>query len=237
MSRRPLRILVTGFGPFPGAPRNPTQALVGQLARLRRPALADVALIGHVFPVSYGAVDLQLPDLLTRHRPHALLMFGLAARTPHLRIETRARNALTTRWPDSGRQYARHGAIVSGAEAMAFGSHTSRLLRAVQASGVEAKLSRDAGSYLCNYLCWRALEAARADNGPRLAAFVHVPPVAPGPATAAELAKAGEALLLQMTALARRKKGQPVAAPAVFGGPAIPEDGLCVAASSPIMGP
>jgi pyroglutamyl-peptidase len=86
---------------------------------------------------------------------------------------------------------------------MAFGPHTRRLLRAAQACGVEAKLSRDAGSYLCNYLCWRALEAAHAGNGPRLTAFVHVPPVAPGPATAVGLAKAGEALLLQMAALAK----------------------------------
>lgn len=203
LSRRPLRILVTGFGPFPGAPRNPTQALVAGLARLRRPALADVAVIGHIFPVSYGAVDLQLPDLLAHHQPHALLMFGLAARTPHLRIETRARNTLTTRWPDRDGHYNTHGAIDAGAEALAFGPHTSRLLRAVQTSAINAKLSRDAGSYLCNYLCWRALEAANDGTGPRLTAFIHVPPVAPGPATAAELAKAGEALLLQMAALAK----------------------------------
>ena len=33
-------ILITGFGPFPGAPVNPTTPLVRHLARLRRPALA-----------------------------------------------------------------------------------------------------------------------------------------------------------------------------------------------------
>lgn len=203
MTDRPLRILVTGFGPFPGAPRNPTQALVARLACLRRPALADVSVMGHIFPVSCDAVDRELPGLLARHRPHALLMFGLAARTPHLRIETQARNTLTTRWPDRDGRYNTHGAIVSGAEAMAFGPHTRRLLRAVQARGVDAKLSRDAGSYLCNYLCWRALEAARTGTGPRLAAFIHVPPVAPGPTAAAGLARAGEALLLRMTALAK----------------------------------
>lgn len=203
MSSKPLRILITGFGPFPGAPRNPTQALVARLTRLRFPVLANVALIGHVFPVSYSAVDRELPDLLTRHRPHALLMFGLAARTPHLRIETRARNTITTRWPDRDGRYNTNRAIGPDADAMAFGPHTRRLLRAVQVSGVDAKLSRDAGSYLCNYLCWRALEAASHDAGPRLAAFIHVPAIAPGPATAAELATAGAALLLQMAALAK----------------------------------
>ena len=56
-----LRILVTGFGPFPGAPYNPTQPLVARLTRLRRPAFADVELSGHIFPVTYKAVDRELP--------------------------------------------------------------------------------------------------------------------------------------------------------------------------------
>ncbi|MHC2292838.1 hypothetical protein ACVIJW_008708 [Bradyrhizobium barranii subsp. barranii] len=43
-----LRILLTGFGPFPGAPYNPTQPLVARLAQLRRPALDDVALASHI---------------------------------------------------------------------------------------------------------------------------------------------------------------------------------------------
>ena len=96
-----LRILITGFGPFPGAPYNPTQPLVARLLRLRRPAFDDVELAGHIFPVTYAAVDRELPQLLAKHRPQALLMFGLASRTPYLRIETRARNAVTTLWPDA----------------------------------------------------------------------------------------------------------------------------------------
>ena len=56
-----LRILITGFGPFPGAPYNPTQPLVARLARLRRPALGEVELSSHIFPVTYTAVDRELP--------------------------------------------------------------------------------------------------------------------------------------------------------------------------------
>ena len=89
-----VTILVTGFGPFPGAPFNPTGPLVERLARLRRPALADIKIIPHVFPTSYAAVDRELPKLIAEHKPRALLMFGLAARTKSLRIEMRARNAL-----------------------------------------------------------------------------------------------------------------------------------------------
>ena len=208
-----LRILITGFGPFPGAPFNPTQPLVARLVRLRRPAFSDVALTGHTFPVTYTAVDRELPDLLARHKPHALLMFGLAGRTPHLRIETRARNAVTTRWPDADRTRARKGSISGAADAMTFGPHTAKLLRAALGAGVDARSSRDAGSYLCNYLSWRAIEATCSDKGPRLAAFVHVPLIARDAVsqrkgashriTPEELVDAGEMMLLEMVKLAR----------------------------------
>src|SRR4051812_47139370 len=169
---QPLRVLITGFGPFPGAPHNPTMPLVARLVRLRRPAFDEIELTGHIFPVTYSAVDQQLPQLLTRQRPHALLMFGLASRTPYLRIETRARNAVTMLWPDAAHARVRSRSIAADAGAQMFGPHTAKLLRAARATGIDARSSRDAGSYLCNYLCWRAIEAACRDDGLRLAAFI-----------------------------------------------------------------
>lgn len=208
-----LRILVTGFGPFPGAPYNPTQPLVARLMRLRRPAFDEVGLSSHIFPVTYNAVDRELPIALEQHRPDALLMFGLASRTPYLRIETRARNAVTMLWPDAAQTRSRKGSIAGGADAQRFGPHTANLLRAAKGTGIDARASRDAGSYLCNYLSWRAIEAVDANSGPRLAAFVHIPPLARAGAvrrkgspriTLEELVDAGEAMLLEMVRLARR---------------------------------
>jgi pyroglutamyl-peptidase len=207
------RILITGFGPFPGAPVNPTQALVARLATLRRPAFADVERIAHVFPVTYSAVDRELPQLLAQHRPDALLMFGLASRTPFVRIETRARNAVTMLWPDADHTRVRQASIVRGADAIGFGPHTARLLRAALNSGVDARISRNAGSYLCNYLSWRGIEAARAPDGPRLAAFIHVPlPARDATArrmTLEELVDASEAMLLETIRLTRAKLREP----------------------------
>jgi pyroglutamyl-peptidase len=213
MTKSPLRIAITGFGPFPGAPFNPTAPLVARLLRLRRPAFSDVEFTGHIFPVTYKAVDRELPRLLATHRPHALLMFGLATRTPYLRIETRARNAVTMLWPDADHASVRRGSIAGGADARMLGPHTAKLLRAAIGTGIDARASRDAGSYLCNYLSWRAIEATCADNGPRLAAFVHVPLIARDGAslrkgltpriTLEELVDAGEAMLLEMVKLTR----------------------------------
>jgi pyroglutamyl-peptidase len=212
--RDKLRILITGFGPFPGAPYNPTMALVKRLTQLRRPAFTEVELIGHIFHVTYDTVDRELPELIARHRPDALLMFGLAGRTAHVRIETRARNAVTTRFPDADRNRARKGSIADGVDNRMFGPHTAKLLRAAVGTGLDARASRDAGSYLCNYLSWRAIEATCRDNGPKLAAFVHIPLLSRGGqtrrkgaarrVTAEQLVDAGEAMLLEMVRLTRR---------------------------------
>jgi pyroglutamyl-peptidase len=209
-----LRILITGFGPFPGAPFNPTEPLVARLLRLRRPSFSDAELSGHIFPVTYGDVDRQLPGLLATRRPHALLMFGLASRTRYVRIETRARNAVTTLWPDAAHKRVRKGSISRGADALMFGPHTAKLLGAALATGIDARASRNAGSYLCNYLSWRAIEATCSDSGPRLAAFVHVPLLARGGTfrregtqhriALEELVDAGEAMLLEMVRLTRQ---------------------------------
>ena len=205
-----LRILITGFGPFPGAPFNPTMPLVTRLTALRRPAFDNVEFSSHIFHVTYATVDRELPELIASLRPDAMLSFGLADRTPFMRIETRARNAVTTTFPDADRNRARKGSIVDGADAMLFGPHTAKLLRAARATGVDARASRDAGSYLCNYLSWRSIEAVRRVNGPRLAAFVHIPPLERGVSSRRaprirleELVDASEAMLLEMVKLAR----------------------------------
>ncbi len=207
-----LRILLTGFGSFPGAPYNPTQPLIARLTQLRRPALDDVAIASHIFPVTYAAVDRQLPEVLGKVKPEALLMFGLAARTPYLRIETRARNAVTMLWPDAANTRSSKRGIAANADAMTFGPHTARLLRAARLTGIDARPSRNAGAYLCNYLSWRAIENVK-NGGLQLAAFIHVPLPARSGAmrrkgapriTLEDLVDAGEAMLMEMVALARK---------------------------------
>lgn len=206
-------ILLTGFGPFPGAPSNPTGPLAERLARQRRPGLAGTKLIAHVFPTSYAVVDGDLPELIAKYRPDALLMFGLAPRARFLRIETRARNAVAI-LPDAGGTALNRHAIAAGEPAaLALPAPTRQLLAAVRATGLPAALSRDAGRYLCNYLCWRAAEAV-SESSPRLAAFIHVPPVrrSPLPRTRikkrsfapADLARAGARLVMVIVAAVRR---------------------------------
>src|SRR5258707_14040684 len=99
MSKK-LPILITGFGPFPGAPYNPTMPLVKRLTQLRRPAFGDVELIRPIFHVTCGTANRGLHELIVQRPPQALLPYGLAYRTAHVRIETHARKAITPPFPD-----------------------------------------------------------------------------------------------------------------------------------------
>lgn len=174
-----LTILVTGFGPFPGAPFNPTGPLAKRLARKRRPALANVKVVTHIFPTSYTAVDRELPALLAKHKPDALLMFGLAPRARGFRVETRARNIVALLPDAAGNSIGRHVIAVGKPSSVPLRSPRRPLLGAFHGIAPIA-LSRDAGRYLCNYLCWRAAELASTGHGPRITAFIHVPPVRRG---------------------------------------------------------
>jgi pyroglutamyl-peptidase len=210
----PLTILITGFGPFPGAPFNPTGALVKALAQWPH-AHAGVRRVAHVFTTSYDTVDRELPALIAREKPAALIMFGLAQGIEQVRIETLARNTLARTIPDVAGRLPTTNTIVSGGPAtLSLPSPAQRFLAAARGAGARSALSRNAGSYLCNYLCWRASENAAMPSGPRLATFVHVPLVrpllmlSPGavPRTLGDLILAGEAIVAAAIAAVRVRR-------------------------------
>jgi pyroglutamyl-peptidase len=207
-----LRIVIAGFGRFPGAAVNPSGPVASRLAVRRRPALAGTRRVAHVFATRYDAVDRELPALLARETPDIVLLFGVATRARRLRIEEVARNRLSVLFPDAGGFRPGRPAIAPGRAALRNPRPIERLVRAARSAGVPAARSRNAGTYLCNYIYWRALEAARA--GPGIIAFVHVPPIRLKARPTgkrrrsyrlADLVRAGEAILLAMTALARAR--------------------------------
>jgi len=204
-----LTILIAGFGRFPGAAINPSGLIASRLARSRRPALAGTRRVAHVFATRYDAVDRELPALLARERPDIVLVFGVATRARRLRIEEVARNRVSVLLPDAGGRRPAMPAIAPGRAAMRNPRPIEPLVRAARSAGVPAARSRNAGTYLCNYIYWRTLDAARTPGGPHLVAFVHVPPIRAKPLPAgrrrrgyrlADLVRAGEAILLAMTA-------------------------------------
>jgi len=207
-----MRVILTGFGPFPGVPFNPSAKLVKALARRRRPALAEIERITHVFDTTYDSVDRDLPKLFAQH-PDIVLMFGLAGERRQLCIEMRARNAVSLLSPDASGHRGKEGVIVRGGPASRRGAAPfAELIGAVRGSRFPVRSSRDAGRYLCNYSYWRGLEAAQRRR--TLVQFVHIPRVRfsprrarrPGPRRSSfrSLVNAAEMLLISLVAVSRR---------------------------------
>jgi pyroglutamyl-peptidase len=212
---RQVRVLLTGFGPFPGAPLNPSRALIEQLIRMRRPAFADLRATSHIFPTRYSAVDRDFPKLIAKHDPDIILMFGLAARTRHIRVETRARNLMAF-FPDAGGFVPKTRTIAAGAAHRLLPASLAMLLRrAGRSHGIKCEFSRDAGRYVCNYAFWQALET-RAGNAQRLAAFIHIPNIKPAAAkrgrasrplpSLADLTQTAAAILASLVAAYKRER-------------------------------
>jgi pyroglutamyl-peptidase len=215
---RGCRVLITGFGAFPGVRFNPTAGLAAELATVRRPGLENVVRIAHVFETSYAAVERTLPAVLAEVHPDVVLLFGLATRTPYLRIETRALNRRSALFADVRGRHPTSVAITPRAPvAMRGNAPHQRLAVAARRAGVPAQLSHNAGGYLCNYVYWRALELT---GGQPLVQFVHVPAVRcepagiapPRPMTLDDLTRAGTKMLMVLITAARNSalaRGRP----------------------------
>lgn len=168
---RPVDLLITGFGPFPGMPRNPSAVLARRLGRSSRLRLA----VGHglrvrVLDTTYAAIETQLAPALAEG-PCAVLMLGVASRAKRIRVEMQACNRASRFLPDaSGRPSARL-TLDPGGPAARHGGVAARALAILRRHGLAAARSRDAGRYLCNASYFRAL------GEPYPVLFVHIPPV------------------------------------------------------------
>jgi pyroglutamyl-peptidase len=215
-----VRVVIAGFGPFPGAPSNPSGHLARALARRRRPALAGVDITSHVFATAYAAVDRDLPKLLAQ-KPDVVLIFGVAGRRRDVCIETRARNVRSIRLPDAHGYCPDYRAIEVGETSGLKGNAPfPRLLAALRQNGPPARLSRDAGAYLCNYAYWRALQGVR--HGRPLVQFVHIPSLSSRPRRGtfksnapplSRLANGCERLLVALIVASRRSSLPSIVAP------------------------
>ncbi len=178
--------LVTGFGPFAGVEANPTQRLAEQLDGLN---LGAVRVSGHVLDVSFARAPLQLRGLVESGWPRFLVHFGVATTADHIRIETQAVNLAAPEVQDvDDRQPENtpvHGAFPLG-QHLPTKVPAQDLVDHLNAAGLPARLSDDAGRYVCNALYFHSLAALHKAEAQAPCIFVHLPPVESDPTPESE---------------------------------------------------
>ncbi|WP_137392447.1 pyroglutamyl-peptidase I [Rhodoligotrophos defluvii] len=170
----PPRILVTGFPPFPTAPVNPTEHLVEMLKTRHAGLEADIHAA--VIPCAYG----EAPDVLARLgrdiQPDIVLCFGLSRKATAFTLERIARNRCGEALADTAGQVFAEGTIRAGAaEILPSGLPLDAIRAALEAEGIPAKFSDDAGSYLCNFVFYLIIGGYIPSLAPAMAGFIHVP--------------------------------------------------------------
>lgn len=167
---KPLTVMITGFGAFPGVRINPTARLMRQISRRIDCGFNGIAATGIELTVRYGHASRELAEADEALLPDAMLLMGLAARARWLRVEQFARLSDSPLHLDAGGE---GGPVRQDAGPMPLRAtaHVQPSLAALRSRGIAARLSPSAGRYLCNAVYAAALQ--RAAGRPVL--FVHVP--------------------------------------------------------------
>lgn len=163
-----LRLLVTGFGPFPGVAENPSAAIARRVAASPRWRRLGVEAEALVLPTAYAALEGLLAPAL-RGGVDAVLMIGVAGRARKVRVERRAANRASILLPDAAGRRRTALAFVPGESHRQATVSAARVLHRLRRHAVPCVRSQDAGRYLCNASYFAAL----AEPVPVL--FLHIP--------------------------------------------------------------
>lgn len=167
-----MSILLTGFGPFPGMPRNPSQFAVERFPdKLGRMEIQRVVL-----PTIYDTAGAAIETLLVETRPDICLCLGVAG-DAFLRLETVARNHGTISAPDQSGAIRSGPIAPTGPDTYACTLPFPALHAALKRLGIAAELSDDAGGYVCNHVFYTACHATERQGLATACGFVHVPPI------------------------------------------------------------
>lgn len=174
MPRR-TTILLTGFGPFPGMPENASAMLVTKLAHLAARRFRGRRVVSRVLPTDWEAAPARLADLYARERPKLALHFGVSGRTKGFAVETLARNKRGAMPDAKGVLPSSPWIAADGPATLASRLPVVEIVARLAAQGLPARLSHNAGNYICNAVLYAALAQPQDPRSSVMTGFIHIP--------------------------------------------------------------
>ena len=165
-------VLVTGFEPFGGDARNPSEEIARALDGRR---IAGRAIVGAVLPCVFDGSVTELKKRLRAHRPELVVCLGLAGGRAGITPERVAINLDDARIADNAGAQPQDRAVVRGGPAAYFSTlPVKAIVAALRGERVPAEVSPTAGTFVCNHVFYALMHALRGNRGVR-GGFVHVP--------------------------------------------------------------
>jgi len=179
MPARP--VLITGFEPYGGRGFNPA----AEIARaLDGRDIAGARVIGRTLPVSHRRLPEVIAGLLRELDPGVVVSLGLAPGELAIRIERLGHEIADFEIPDNEGAVVAEALAGNGPTALPVTLPVKRIERALLQSGIPARLSTTAGTFLCNACLYHFLAAIAAAGRATRCGFIHLPYV---PAQVAEI--------------------------------------------------
>jgi pyroglutamyl-peptidase len=194
-------ILVTGFEPFGGEAVNASWEAARKLEGWRR---GEYAAVARLLPCAYDASVKELIRAIETLRPQAVVMTGQAGRRGVVCVARFARNLDDAAGPDNLGVLRTRATILEGApKRLKAAAPVEAIARAIREAGIPARVSINAGGFVCNHLYFGALQHLRDTSQATAAVFVHLPATPrqrPPAASTRRLASADAAKALKATA-------------------------------------
>lgn len=168
---RPLKVMITGYGPFPGVENNPS----GELAKQMKALGARGAEVSYqVLPVTHAEVDAFVKKM-KENPPDVVISLGVSSAA---QVEPRGQN-WKSGYADANGNSAREGQITPGGGDLPTGlpqeeiaARLSKTFGTLNTINAQPK-DPDSSAYLCNYMNYR-LQEAFPKGGNTTAGFVHI---------------------------------------------------------------
>jgi len=169
-----MKILLTGFTPFGGLTRNPSQQIVEHLARVK--PVSD--LVTAVLPTEYERAGERIRALIRDVEPDAVICLGVAQKRAAINLERIALNLNDSPASDNAGVVAEKRCIESGGLPTYQSTlPLTKMANALRQHDIPVQLSDDAGKYVCNHVFYVARHALEQAGRVIPCGFIHVPAV------------------------------------------------------------
>jgi len=167
------KVLITGFEPFGGDSKNPTEQIAKYFDRKQ---IGNAMVYGRVLPVSVKRATIELKRYLEEIKPEIVINLGLAPTYSNITVERIAVNIIDARIPDNDGYQPIDEKIEEDAPLAYMATLPVRAItKTLRDNGIPATISYSAGTYLCNYVMFRTLHFSKIEGYPLKAGFIHVP--------------------------------------------------------------
>ncbi len=171
-----MRVLLTGFGPFPGVEKNASAELVKRLAEAAADRFEGHSFSAAVLPTEWDKGPQLMRALVDDVEPELILLFGVSEKSSGMTLETLARNVCGPKQDACGAFSPGGNVLPGGPETIAASLPFDEIARRLDGLGVPHEFSQDAGAYLCNALFYAcAVNYCGDDEDSARVGFVHVP--------------------------------------------------------------